>query len=103
MTIIGSKYPLIYLTENGLSLEWDIYAWDISLCTTDGKTGEFHALNTETDETVEKTLNLHNQEDWIFLENFLLKEKNVLKTLKGIPSMFTTKDGTKIQVKNHGK
>jgi hypothetical protein len=98
MTIIGSKYPLIYLTEHGLSLEWEISGWDISLRTIDGKQGEFHALNTDTDETVEKTLNLHDKEDWMFLDNFLLNKIESLGTLKNIPSSFITKDGIKIKV-----
>jgi hypothetical protein len=99
MNIIGSKYPLICLEENGLLLKWEIHEWNISLYTIDGKKGKFHAFNNKTN--IEKILDLQDKEDWSFLEMFLFCriEKDILKTLRDIPTSFTTKDGTKIKVK----
>lgn len=69
--VIGTRWPLVYLMPDGpalLSLEWEIGGWDITLSTTDGKTGEAHGLHRETGEDWGREINLHDPEAWRWLE-----------------------------------
>lgn len=67
-TVIGTRWPLVYLMPEGLSLEWSIGGWEITLRSMDGAHGYAHGLHTETGEDWGREMDLHDKEGWIWLE-----------------------------------
>ena len=58
--------PYVYPTEDGgIEAEWSLAPWEISLEVDHaGLTAYWHALDLDTDETVERTLDLTAERDW---------------------------------------
>ncbi len=63
------RLPYLFPTPAGrVQAEWSLAPWSLSLeIDTVAKRGHWHALNLNTDEEVEKALDLENAVDWTWL------------------------------------
>ena len=76
---LDSRLPLPYLyptAAGGIQAEWSINDWEVSLeIDLIQKSGEYQALNIETDEVQDFRYNLSKNEDWRAINNNLRKLK----------------------------
>ncbi|MBD3377256.1 hypothetical protein GF406_19670 [candidate division KSB1 bacterium] len=77
---LDSQLPLPYLyptAEGGVQAEWSINKWEVSLeIDLIQESGEYQALNIETDEVQDFRYDLNNSEDWRAINDHLRKLKD---------------------------
>lgn len=67
--LTGYPFPYIYPTyEGGVQIEWHLRPWDPSLeIDLTDKTGYWHVLNYDTEDSEEKDLDLSKDENWVWI------------------------------------
>jgi hypothetical protein len=74
----GLPKPYFYPTcQGGLIVEWDINDWMVSLeINLETDNAQFDAIRKDSDDTLERQMNINSLSDWVLLNLLLWKMKN---------------------------